>query len=92
LIILIVVLSDRFKMIMAMTLCIAVGNILGITLAASRLVAMFRKIRRAGLISEFVSISPNHKHRLIHIACDGGRVCRSHALTFLVLSILTLLL
>jgi len=56
---------------------ILVGNILGITLDARRLLAMFRKVRRAGLISEFVSISPNHKHRLIHIACDGGRVCRS---------------
>jgi len=58
-------------------LYLCVGNILGITLDAGRLVAMFRKVRRAGLISEFVSISPNHKHRLVHIACDGGRVCRS---------------
>ena len=54
------------------------GNILGVTLDVVRVVAMFRKVRRAGLISEFVSISPNHKHRLIHIACDGGRVCRSY--------------
>jgi len=57
------------------------GNILGVTLYVSRLMAMFRKIRRAGLISEFVSISPNHKHRLVHIACDGGRVCRLHLIT-----------
>jgi len=73
-------------MITLMKLCIVVGNVLGITLAASHLVAMFRKVRRAGLISEFVSISPNHKHRLIHIACDGGRVCRSCALTFSLVS------
>jgi len=59
----------------AMQCCL--GNVLGVTLDAGRLMAMFRKVRRAGLISEFVSISPNHKHRLIHIACDGGRVCRS---------------
>jgi len=45
---------------------------------------MFRQVRRAGLISEFVSISPNHKHRLVHIACDGGRVCRSRVVFSLV--------
>jgi RNA polymerase Rpb2, domain 4 len=56
--------------------CYYTGNILGVTLDSRRLVEMFRKVRRAGLISEFVSISPSHKHRLIHIACDGGRVCR----------------
>jgi len=61
----------------------AVGNILGVTLDVSSLVAMFRRVRRAGLISEFVSISPNHKHRLVHIACDGGRVCRLQHVTML---------
>ena len=30
----------------------------------------------AGYIHEFVSISPNHAHKLVNIASDGGRVCR----------------
>lgn len=36
----------------------------------------FRKIRRMGRISEFVSIYINHHHNGVHIATDEGRVCR----------------
>ena len=35
-------------------------------------------MRRAGYVNEFVSISPNHQHRSVHIASDGGRVCRPY--------------
>ncbi|EGP90077.1 DNA-directed RNA polymerase III subunit RET1 [Zymoseptoria tritici IPO323] len=36
----------------------------------------FRKFRRMGRISEFVSIYINHHHNGVHIATDEGRVCR----------------
>ena len=52
------------------------GNILGVTRDYKKLVRTFRKMRRAGYIKEFVSISPNHLYRAVHIASDGGRVCR----------------
>ncbi|CAB4484844.1 unnamed protein product [Rhizophagus irregularis] len=34
------------------------------------------RLRRCGRISEFVSIYVNHHHNAVHIASDGGRVCR----------------
>lgn len=52
------------------------GSIVGLTRAPHRFVANFRKIRRAGRINEFVSIYINHHHRTVHIASDGGRICR----------------
>ena len=36
----------------------------------------FRRLRRMGRISEFVSIYVNHQHNGLHIATDEGRVCR----------------
>lgn len=36
----------------------------------------FRKFRRMGRISEFISIFINHHHNGVHIATDEGRVCR----------------
>ncbi|KAI9931502.1 hypothetical protein ASPWEDRAFT_181191 [Aspergillus wentii DTO 134E9] len=36
----------------------------------------FRKLRRMGRISEFVSIYINHHQRAVHIATDDGRICR----------------
>ena len=36
----------------------------------------FRRMRRTGRISEFVSIFINHHHRGVHIATDEGRICR----------------
>ncbi|CAL5865991.1 uncharacterized protein PFLUO_LOCUS198 [Penicillium psychrofluorescens] len=36
----------------------------------------FRKLRRMGRISEFVSIFINHHQRAVHIATDDGRICR----------------
>ncbi|RLN27867.1 DNA-directed RNA polymerase III subunit 2 [Panicum miliaceum] len=35
-----------------------------------------RELRRSGKIGEFVSIFVNEKQHCIHIASDGGRVCR----------------
>lgn len=54
------------------------GNILGVVKNYKRLVETFRLMRRAGYISEFVSICPNHQHRFVNIASDGGRVCRPY--------------
>ena len=36
----------------------------------------FRRMRRAGRVSEFVSISLNGHHRSVQIATDEGRICR----------------
>jgi len=49
---------------------------LGITRRPMKFVRDFRKLRRRGRISEFVSIYVNHHHAAVHIASDGGRVCR----------------
>ena len=56
-------------------LCFA-GNILGVIRNYKELVESFRSLRRAGHISEFVSIFPNHGYKCVYIASDGGRVCR----------------
>jgi DNA-directed RNA polymerase III subunit RPC2 len=52
------------------------GNIIGLTSAPKRFVTNFRKLRRAGRMSEFVSIFINQHHRVVYIASDGGRICR----------------
>ena len=52
------------------------GSLIGVTRRAAKFVREFRKLRRAGRTSEFVSIFINHHHRTIYIACDGGRICR----------------
>ena len=48
----------------------------GITRYPTRFVTNFRKLRRLGQISEFVSIYVNQHHNGVHIATDGGRICR----------------
>ncbi len=52
------------------------GNLLGLTRCAPRFVEQFRLLRRAGRINEFVSIYTNIQQQAIHIASDGGRICR----------------
>ncbi|KAN0065336.1 DNA-directed RNA polymerase III complex subunit Rpc2 [Thecaphora frezii] len=52
------------------------GNVLGVTRFPVRFVQSFRKLRRAGRISEFVSIYTNTHQQTVHIASDGGRICR----------------
>ena len=52
------------------------GSIVGLTRYPQRFVANFRKLRRAGRFSEFVSVYINNHHRTVLIASDGGRICR----------------
>lgn len=52
------------------------GTLIGTTRFPSKFVSNFRKLRRTGKVSSFVSIYTNTHHRLVHIATDGGRVCR----------------
>ncbi|PWN26316.1 beta and beta-prime subunits of DNA dependent RNA-polymerase [Jaminaea rosea] len=52
------------------------GSVLGLTRFPVRFVTSFRKLRRHGRISEFVSIYTNTHHQHVHIASDGGRICR----------------
>lgn len=52
------------------------GTIVGLTRYPARFVANFRRLRRAGRVSEFVSAYVNHHHHAVHIASDGGRICR----------------
>ncbi|EMR09746.1 DNA-directed RNA polymerase III subunit RPC2 [Pneumocystis murina B123] len=52
------------------------GTILGITRFPANFVSNFRKLRRKGRISEFVSIYINNHYCSVHIASDGGRICR----------------
>lgn len=49
------------------------GDLLGITRGPRELVDSFRVLRRAGHVSEFVSIFLNHKQRTLYIASDAGR-------------------
>ena len=52
------------------------GHVLGVTQTPHRFVAQFRRLRRAGCMSEFVGIYTNVHHQTVHIASDGGRICR----------------
>ena len=52
------------------------GTIIGLTRYPTRFVQNFRRLRRAGQISELVGVYVNHHHSTVHIASDGGRICR----------------
>ncbi|OEL36735.1 DNA-directed RNA polymerase III subunit 2 [Dichanthelium oligosanthes] len=52
------------------------GLILGKHRQPQTFAKTMRKLRRSGQIGEFVSIFVNEKQHCIHIASDGGRVCR----------------
>ncbi|CAO2046704.1 unnamed protein product [Urochloa humidicola] len=52
------------------------GSVLGKHSEPERFANNMRKLRRLGKIGEFVSIFVNEKQHCIHIASDGGRVCR----------------
>ncbi|XP_015905674.1 DNA-directed RNA polymerase III subunit RPC2 [Parasteatoda tepidariorum] len=54
------------------------GNLIGVKKKYKQLVYAFRKLRRAGYIHEFISISPHHTQRCVYIATDGGRLCRPY--------------
>ncbi|KAF1810934.1 DNA-directed RNA polymerase III polypeptide [Eremomyces bilateralis CBS 781.70] len=52
------------------------GTPLALTQQPKRYLNAFRKFRRMGKISEFVSIHINHHYNAVHIATDEGRICR----------------
>uniref|UniRef100_A0AAQ4QE87 DNA-directed RNA polymerase subunit beta n=1 Tax=Gasterosteus aculeatus aculeatus TaxID=481459 RepID=A0AAQ4QE87_GASAC len=54
------------------------GNILGVIRDNRKLISTFRLMRRAGFITEFVSISTNLTDRCVYISSDGGRLCRPY--------------
>jgi len=52
------------------------GTPIALTKEPKRFLDGFRRFRRMGRISEFVSININHSHNGVHIASDEGRICR----------------
>ncbi|KAB0804699.1 hypothetical protein PPYR_01669 [Photinus pyralis] len=54
------------------------GNILGVTKEHKYLLDSFRMWRRAGKISQYVSVYLNKSQRCIYISSDGGRLCRPY--------------
>eukprot|EP01130_Rhizamoeba_saxonica_P007182 TRINITY_DN2898_c0_g1_i1.p1 TRINITY_DN2898_c0_g1~~TRINITY_DN2898_c0_g1_i1.p1 ORF type:complete len:769 (+),score=151.80 TRINITY_DN2898_c0_g1_i1:207-2309(+) len=52
------------------------GTIIGVHTQPGYLVKNIRSLRRAGLVSEFLSIYIHSTHKSIYMACDGGRLCR----------------
>jgi DNA-directed RNA polymerase III subunit RPC2 len=52
------------------------GTPIALTSHPKRFLNDFRKFRRMGRVSEFVSIFINHHTNAVHIATDEGRICR----------------
>ena len=52
------------------------GTLIGTTRFPAKFVSDFRNLRRSGKISAFISIYTNTHQRAVHIATDGGRICR----------------
>lgn len=52
------------------------GTPLALTSYPKKFLNGFRRFRRMGRISEFISIFINHHHNAVHIATDEGRICR----------------
>ncbi|KAL9609737.1 MAG: hypothetical protein Q9167_005526 [Letrouitia subvulpina] len=52
------------------------GTPTALTSHPKRFVNDFRKFRRQGRISEFISISINHHYHAVMLASDEGRICR----------------
>ncbi|KAJ5542410.1 hypothetical protein N7535_004830 [Penicillium sp. DV-2018c] len=52
------------------------GTPTGLTRRPKSFLNAFRRLRRMGRISEFVSIYINHHQRAVHVATDDGRICR----------------
>lgn len=57
------------------TVCLN-GTPIALTRTPKRFAESFRKLRRAGCISEFTSIYINHDFHEVQIATDEGRICR----------------
>ncbi|SCV05747.1 LANO_0H14290g1_1 [Lachancea nothofagi CBS 11611] len=52
------------------------GTIVGVIRFPTKFVSHFRNLRRSGKVSDFISIYANSHQKAVHIATDGGRVCR----------------
>lgn len=52
------------------------GTLVGTTRFPHHFVQQFRQLRRTGKVSEFISIYINDDQKAVHIATDGGRICR----------------
>ncbi|EGW34142.1 DNA-directed RNA polymerase [Spathaspora passalidarum NRRL Y-27907] len=52
------------------------GTLVGTTRFPGKFVENFRKLRRTGKVSAFISIHTNTHQQAVHIATDGGRICR----------------
>ena len=52
------------------------GTPIALTRLPKQFLDAFRRLRRLGRISEFISIFINHHHNAVHIATDEGRICR----------------
>jgi len=52
------------------------GTPIALTRLPKQFLDAFRRLRRLGRISEFVSIFINYHHNAVHIATDEGRICR----------------
>ncbi|CAL9731204.1 DNA-directed RNA polymerase III subunit RPC2 [Monosporozyma unispora] len=52
------------------------GTLIGTTRFPNKFVHQFRGLRRTGKISAFISIYTNSHQNAVHIATDGGRICR----------------
>lgn len=52
------------------------GTPIALTREPKRFLIAFRRFRRMGRVSEFVSIYINHHHNGVHIATDEGRIVR----------------
>ena len=52
------------------------GTPTALTREPRKFINSFRKFRRSGRVSEFVSIALNGHHNVVNIATDEGRICR----------------
>lgn len=52
------------------------GLFLGIHMQPSNLTRSLRHLRRTGVVGEYVSVFEQPELKLVHVACDGGRVTR----------------
>jgi DNA-directed RNA polymerase III subunit RPC2 len=52
------------------------GTPVATTRTPSQFLTSFRRLRRSGRVSEFVSIFINYHHNTIQVATDEGRICR----------------
>lgn len=52
------------------------GTLIGTSRFPAKFVSDFRNLRRSGKISAFISIYTNIHQQAVHIATDGGRICR----------------